>query len=137
MPKTEPKKDIGRIMAAHGIPYIASTTPAHPHDMLAKFAKARDIRGFRFIHVLAACTPGWRIDSAHAIAAMRAAVDARLFPVYEIHEERIRITVEPKNIPVKEYLEMQGRFRHMTDEQIAALEADIDRQWKWLRKSEA
>ncbi len=54
-PKSEQKKDIDAIMIAHKIPYLATATAAYPHDMIAKFKKARSIKGMRFIHLFAAC----------------------------------------------------------------------------------
>ncbi len=133
-PKDVAKKNIDRIMAAHGIPYLATTTPAHPHDLMAKFAKARTIKGFRFIHILASCTAGWKIDSAKSVEVMRAAVDCRLFPIYEIENgSKVTINVTPRESSLKDYLMMQGRFRHMKDPEIAQLQAGIDTEWKRLK----
>ena len=55
-----PNKDLDAIMEAHSIPYIATATPAYPEDMVRKFDKAKAIKGFRFIHVLSPCPPGWK-----------------------------------------------------------------------------
>ncbi len=133
-PKDVAKKNIDRIMAAHGIPYLATTTAAHPHDLMAKFAKARAIRGFRFIHILASCTAGWKIDSARSVEVMRAAADCRLFPIYEIEDGRTAITVQPRGTPLKEYLMMQGRFRHLKEPEIAALQRNVDEEWSRLTR---
>ncbi|MFA4873860.1 MAG: thiamine pyrophosphate-dependent enzyme [bacterium] len=134
-PKDVGKKNIDRIMAAHGIPYLATTTSAHPHDLMYKFEKAKTIHGFRFIHILASCTAGWKIDSAQAVEVMRAAVDCRLFPLYEVENgARYTINVEPKGTPLKDYLMMQGRFRHMTAENIEALERQVEREWAWIKR---
>ena len=58
--KAEPKKDIEKIMMAHGIPYMATASVAYPDDFIEKFRKAKNIRGTKFIHVLSPCPPGWR-----------------------------------------------------------------------------
>ncbi len=134
-PKDEAKKNIDRIMAAHCIPYVATTTSGHPHDLMAKFAKARDIRGFRFIHVLCSCTAGWKIDSALSVEVMRLAVDCGLFPLYEVEDGiHYTINVQPKGASLKDYLMRQGRFRHMSDEHVASLQRQIEREWTWLEK---
>jgi pyruvate/2-oxoacid:ferredoxin oxidoreductase beta subunit len=134
-PKDVAKKNIDRIMAAHAIPYLATTTPAHPHDLMAKFAKARGIKGFRFIHILAACTAGWKIDSADAVKVMRAAVDCGIFPLYEVENgEKITISMEPKGTPLATYLKLQGRFRHMTEAQVADVQQGVDAEWRRLRR---
>ncbi len=132
-PKDVAKKDIDRIMMAHGIPYLATASPAFPHDLIAKFEKARSIRGFRFIHILSSCTAGWKIDSAQSVEVMRRATHCKAFPLYEVvGGEEITITIEPKDVPLKDYLKMQGRFRHLTDEQIDVLQQGIDHRWKRL-----
>ena len=51
-PEDKPKKNIMEIMAAHGIPYAATATPAYPEDLIRKFKKAKEIKGMRFIHIL-------------------------------------------------------------------------------------
>jgi len=135
-PKDVRKKNIDRIMAAHGIPYLATTSPAYPHDLMMKFKKAREIKGFRFIHILSSCTAGWKVDSAQSIEVMRRATDCKMFPIYEVEDgERYTINIEPKGIPVKDYLSMQGRFRHFTDEQINETQKQVDKDWKWLVKN--
>jgi len=52
------KKDIAQIMAAHNVPYVATATVAYPDDLVRKVAKARDMKGLRFIVVL---TPVFRL----------------------------------------------------------------------------
>jgi pyruvate/2-oxoacid:ferredoxin oxidoreductase beta subunit len=137
-PKEVRKKNIDRIMAAHGVAYAATTSPAFPHDMMAKFQKLRSIKGFRFIHVFSSCTAGWKIDSAKSVDVMRKATDCKLFPIYEVENgEKYTINIEPKEIHVKDYLMTQGRFRHMTEEQVAEVQAQVDRDWNWLTKMAA
>lgn len=134
-PKDVAKKNIDLIMAAHGIPYVATTSPAFPHDLMAKFAKAKEIKGFRFIHILCSCTAGWKIDSANSVEVMRAATNCKIFPIYEVEDGwRYTINIWPKEIPLREYVMMQGRFRHLTDEQIKILERQADKNWEWLKE---
>ena len=134
-PKDVAKKNIDHIMGAHNIPYLATTTPAYPHDLIAKFAKARTIKGFRFIHIFSSCTAGWKIDSADSVKVMRSAVDCRLFPIYELENgERYTLNIEPKGTSFKEYLMMQGRFRHLSEEQIAKLQLGVDKEWDRLER---
>jgi len=57
--KIEHKKDMLAIMEAHGIPYMASASPAYPLDLYDKVAKARAIPGTRFIQINIPCAnPG-------------------------------------------------------------------------------
>ncbi len=132
--KDVPKKNIDHIMAAHDIPYVATATPAFPHDFMAKFRKAREIKGFRFIHVLASCTPGWKIDSARSVEMMRRAVRSGIFPLIEIEDgSRYTINVEPEMIPLRDYLGEQGRFRHISEAEAGELQASVEERWRRIR----
>ena len=132
-PKGQPKKNMVEIMAAHRIPYTATCSVAFPEDMMRKVAKAKSIRGTKFIHIFSPCPTGWRAPSSQAIKIARLAVHTKVFPLYEI-EDGIRyiINVEPKNLPVEEYLRLQGRFNHLTDEDIQNIQRNIDREWERL-----
>lgn len=131
--KEEPKKDMEKIMLAHGIPYVASASVAYPDDLVRKFEKAKTIRGTRFIHLLSPCPPGWRIDSAKSITVTRMATQCKVFPIYEIEEGAYRVNVIPeKTISVEEYLRTQGRFRQMGAEMMQAVQMQVDRRWQEL-----
>jgi pyruvate/2-oxoacid:ferredoxin oxidoreductase beta subunit len=137
-PKENPKKDIMAIMADHQIPYAATATIAYPEDLLKKLEKARGIRGTRFIHLLSPCPPGWKIPSELTVKISRLAVRSRVFPLYEI-ENGVSYTLqeEPKVVPVKEYLKLQGRFSHLTDSEIGVVQENVERTWqRLLRKAE-
>jgi pyruvate/2-oxoacid:ferredoxin oxidoreductase beta subunit len=133
--KIDRKKDILRILAAHGIPYAASASIAYPDDLIAKVRRARALHGTRFIHVLAPCPPGWKSADDETIALGRMAVAARIFPLVEVEDgERWRITVQPPREPVAAYLARQGRFRHLTPEQIEVIQHDVDMRWAALER---
>jgi pyruvate/2-oxoacid:ferredoxin oxidoreductase beta subunit len=42
-----------------------------------------------------------------------------------------------KTRPVSDYLALQSRYRHMTPEQVAALQAEIDEGWARLLRQAA
>jgi pyruvate/2-oxoacid:ferredoxin oxidoreductase beta subunit len=131
--KTEPKKDMARILLAHGIPYLATASIAYPDDLVAKFRTARSIRGTRFIHLLSPCPPGWQIDPDQTVRVSRLAVQTRLFPLYEVVDGRTAVTVNPESVkPVREYLGAQGRFGKMSDELATAVQDSVDRRWEAL-----
>ncbi len=135
-PKSEPKKDIDEIMIAHKIPYLATATAAYPHDMIAKFKKARSIKGTRFIHLFASCPTGWRMPENLSIKIMRLAVLSNIFPVYEVEDgEFYRQTVIPDEIvPVDEYIHLQGRFRHLTEEAVKEFQSMVDKRFEHLKE---
>jgi pyruvate ferredoxin oxidoreductase beta subunit/2-oxoisovalerate ferredoxin oxidoreductase beta subunit len=132
--KERQKKEIMRIMAAHGIPYAATATVAFPDDLAQKFVKARGIKGFRFFHLLIPCPPGWGAESDETIRLSRLAVESCLFPLYEIRDG---ITVEltyrpPQKAPLEEYLALQRRFSGLERWQVEALQHSVDRDWERL-----
>jgi len=133
--KDRPKKDLLAIMAAHGVPYAATATMAYPDDLIAKFGRARTIRGTRIIHLLSPCPPGWKMSSEHSVRYARLAVAARVFPLVEVEQGRTwRITIDPERIPVEQYLRGQGRFRHLADDPqaLAHAQSSVDEHWAAL-----
>jgi pyruvate ferredoxin oxidoreductase beta subunit/2-oxoisovalerate ferredoxin oxidoreductase beta subunit len=65
---------------------------------------------------------------AGKVAAM--AVETKIFPLYEVEDGvRYRLTHQPRSLPVSRYLSMQGRYRHVTEEQVCFLQSEAD--WAW------
>jgi len=131
--KETPKKDIMQIMAAHRIPYAATASPAYPEDFLMKMRKAKEIKGLRFIHILSSCPPGWKFPSELSVKISRLAVETKIFPLYEIENGRkYKLTVEPKGLPVNEYLKLQGRFSQLTDKDMESIQENVEEEWQAL-----
>lgn len=133
--KAGQKKDIMQIMAAHGIPYAATATVAFPDDMESKLKKAQKVSGFRFIHILSPCPPGWGTESSATIHLSRLAVSSGFFPLYEIENGvtwRMTKLQEEKRTPLKEYLSAQRRFKQMDEERVAQLQQEVDHEWNCL-----
>lgn len=138
-PEATNKKDILAIMAAHNIPYAATATVAYPVDLIDKVTKARAMRGTRFIHLLSPCPPGWKCGDDEGIELARMAVQSRVFPMLEVEDgQRWRFTMDHAAEPVEPYLRRQGRFRHLSAEQVSHIQAGIDAHWQQLvRRMEA
>ena len=136
-PKARPKKDIDEILVAHDIPYVATASVAYPEDFIRKLQKAKKIKGTKFIHVLAPCPTGWRSLPQHTIKLARLAVQTNIFPLYEVENGKYKINIKPKNPkPVEEYLKLQGRFRHLTGEDIKEIQEATNKKWKKLLRKE-
>jgi pyruvate/2-oxoacid:ferredoxin oxidoreductase beta subunit len=114
------------IMEAHGIGYVASASIAFPEDLMSKFKKASSRKGFSYIHILAPCFKGWGIPSDQTIQFARKAVDSGLWELYEVEDGLRKRTVEPKLIPVKDYIAPQKRFSKISEEEIADLQQQIN-----------
>ncbi|MBW2021673.1 MAG: pyruvate synthase subunit beta [Deltaproteobacteria bacterium] len=130
---TRRKKQIMEIMAAHRIPYAATASIAFPEDLANKVQKAKKMRGTRFLHLLSPCITGWRIAEDMAVKVAKLSVETKIFPLYEI-EYGVKYTVNynPQNLPVDRYLEVQGRYRHLTTDNKMTIQAEVDRNWEDL-----
>ncbi len=127
------KKNIVEALAAHRIPYAATASIAYPDDLVSKVMKARNTEGSRFIHIFASCPTGWRLPSELSIKIARMAVQTNIFPLYEV-EDGLRYTINfrPKGYLVKEYFRLQGRFSHLTDEDLEQIQEMVDEDWELL-----
>jgi pyruvate/2-oxoacid:ferredoxin oxidoreductase beta subunit len=127
------KKNIVETLAAHRIPYAATASIAFPEDLMRKFQNARELKGAaRFIHVLAPCPPGWRIPSELSVKAARLAVQTNIFPLYEV-VDGVRYTLNFRgNRRVKDYLHIQGRFKHLGAEDMDHIQKLVDENWNLL-----
>jgi pyruvate ferredoxin oxidoreductase beta subunit/2-oxoisovalerate ferredoxin oxidoreductase beta subunit len=122
-------------MAAHRIPYAATASIAFPHDLVRKIKKAAQMRGAsRFIHLFASCPTGWGIPSEASVKIARLAVQTNCFPLYEV-EDGLRYTLNIKGeLPVEEYLGLQGRFKHLSDKDMQSIQKQVDADWRRLVK---
>ena len=140
--KTEKRKNLTKIMAAHNVPYVAQASPSHWSDLMKKVRKALDISGPKFMNIMAPCNRGWRTRTDDAIALSRLAVESCYWPLYEIENGIPRITFKPREKkPVVDFLKPQGRFKHLFKPEneglLAKIQEDIDREWEKLQKEEA
>jgi len=128
------KKNMPAIAAAHNIPYVATACPSYPIDLIQKVKKAADIEGAAYIHILSVCPTGWRSAPELSIKLGRLAVETGIFPLYEVERGQYRLNIDFPNLkPIKEYLKLQGRFRHLTDEMIEEIERRIHQEYEQLR----
>ncbi len=133
--KPQAKKPIGEIVAAHRIPYVASTTVAHFTDMDNKFIKGLATDGPSFIHVLQPCTAGWKFDPRLGIKLARLATQTAMWINWEIENGVFNVTVRvPKRKHVRHYLKLQGRFKGLTDEEIEEIQRLVDMEVERVNK---
>ena len=133
--KTSRKKNLAEIMAAHGVPYVATASASHLPDLVAKIRKAKSIRGTRIVTVLIPCLDGWGLPDDMGLAAARYAVECGAFPLYEIEDgSRYTLNVAEKPRPVSDYLALQRRYRGLSREDVATLQGEIDAGWQRLRE---
>ena len=138
------KKSLFDIVAAHGIPYAATASVGYLNDFIKKVERAREIKGTRFIHVMAPCPVGWGFPSADMVDIAKEIVDTGLWYLAEFEGPFVsgkpggvfRLNRNPRQFKsVGDYLRRQGRFSADDEADIAAIEAARDARWKYMREA--
>ena len=129
----KPTKNMPMIMAAHGIPYIATASIAYPEDYMKKVKKAVETKGPAYIHLNQPCTTGWGFDPSKTIELGRLGVETGFWPLYEIENGEFKVTYRPtERKPVVEYLKAQKRFRHLDEEHVQMIQDYVNNQCEEL-----
>ncbi len=127
------KKNVPAIAAAHDIPYVATACPSYPFDLMDKVAKGLATRGPAYIHILSVCPTGWRSAADLTIRIGSLAVETGIFPLYEIENGEYKLSIDfPKLRPVVEYLKLQGRFRHLSEEIMDKIQHRVEEEYTKL-----
>ena len=129
------KKNMPAIAVAHDIPYVATACPSYPFDLMAKVAKAVATPGPAYIHILSVCPTGWRCPTDITIKLGRLAVQTGVFPIYEVENGQYKLNVNPPQLkPVSEYLKLQGRFRHLSEDAINKIQQRVTAEYAKLKE---
>lgn len=131
------KKDMPLIMMEHNIPYIATANVSYAQDYVQKLKKAMTLKGFKYIHLLTPCPPGWRTSADETIHVGKLAVETGAWALFEIEDGKFHLTGHSINLlsekrrkPVEEYLRIQERYRQMTGEDVRIFKELINNSWK-------
>jgi len=109
------KKDMLAIALAHGLNYVAQTTVAFPLDIVKKIKQAVATPGPSYLQILVPCVPGWKIEPKDTIQLAKLATQTGIYPAVEFINGKLGevIKTPAKRPPVENYLEPQGRFKHL------------------------
>jgi pyruvate/2-oxoacid:ferredoxin oxidoreductase beta subunit/Pyruvate/2-oxoacid:ferredoxin oxidoreductase delta subunit len=157
--RPEPRKELGRILVAHGNAYVAQTTPAHLNHFYRTILEANEYPGPAVVIVYAACMPEHGIPDDAATRQAKLAVDTRAFPLFTYDPrrgssiaERLSLQGNPAlgadwaTLPTGEPLDFlafarsEGRFAaHFGHDgtatpEIEATQADRLSNWRTLRE---
>ena len=129
------KKNMPAIAAAHNIPYVATACPSYPFDLMAKVEKGASTPGPAYVHILSVCPTGWRCATDLTIRIGRLAVETGIFPLYEVENGKYRLNFDfPKLRPVTDYMKLQGRFRHLSEDVINKIQQRVSAEYAELKE---
>jgi pyruvate/2-oxoacid:ferredoxin oxidoreductase beta subunit len=86
--RPEARKELGRILMAHGNAYVAQTTPAHLNHFYRSIMEANAYPGPAIVIVYTACMPEHGIADDAASRQAKLAVDSRAFPLFTYDPRR-------------------------------------------------
>ncbi len=132
--KEQVSKYMPLLMLFHGIPYAATAVAAYPEDYAQKLIKASQVKdGLAYIHLFTPCHVGWGVPEDQGIDVSRMAVETNYFPLWEAENGKVRMTYEvAKPKPVREYLSMQGKYSHLTAEQLDRIQQIANNRYKLI-----
>lgn len=138
--KQQWRKDLTEVIANHHIPYVAQTAAVgNMKDLYEKSEKALYTKGPAFMNILAPCPRGWQYNTPDLMDINKAAVDSCFWPLYEVIEGKYVVNYKPKTkIPVRDFLKMQGRFKHIfkagNEHILEEIQTEVDNRWEKLLK---
>ena len=86
--RPERRKELGRILVAHGEAFVAQTTPAHINHFYRTIMDANAFPGPAVVIVYTACMPEHGIGDDAATRQSKLAVDSRAFPLFTYDPRR-------------------------------------------------
>jgi pyruvate ferredoxin oxidoreductase beta subunit len=141
--KKEHKKNMPMIMAAHGIPYVATACIAYPMDFVNKLRKAKTFVGTKYLQILTPCPPGWRYSTEKTVEMGRLAVQTGIWALYEIEQGKFKLNPpssslvdKSKRKPIEDYVKAQGRFSQLSPSDVEELKRWIDETWENYKRQQ-
>ena len=135
--KTQYRKDLTGVVAAHKIPYVAQATLWRWNDLIDKAHKAFYTKGPAFLNILSPCPRGWRFPSEDTIKMTKLAIQTNFWPLYEVENGKWKLNYKPKErLPITEWMEPQGRYKHLLTPEnkhlVEEIQREIDENWERL-----
>ncbi|MCX8128953.1 MAG: thiamine pyrophosphate-dependent enzyme [Clostridia bacterium] len=138
--KQQWRKDLTEVMANHHLPYVCQTAAiGNMKDLYEKSEKAIYTKGPAFMNVLAPCPRGWQYNTPDLMELNKLAVETCFWPLYEVIDGKYIVNYIPKNkLPIKDFLKVQGRFKHLfkagNEYMIEEIQTEVDKRWENLLK---
>jgi pyruvate ferredoxin oxidoreductase beta subunit len=137
--KVEFKKDLAKIMIAHGIDYVATASPHNFMDLAMKAEKAFNTKGPSVLIVLSPCPLGWKSKTDQSIQIAKLAVETNFWPIYEYEKGNYKLNFNSVNKkPVTEFFKTQGRFKQLLMPEnkglVKKIQKKIDERFNEIKK---
>jgi phenylglyoxylate dehydrogenase beta subunit len=135
--KTQDAKNMPVLMMMHNCAYVATASTAFMEDLYDKLDKAilAAETGFAYLHIYSPCTTGWRFPSHDNIEVARKAVETNFVMLWEFNPrdglQLSRPLEQPS--PLAEYLEVLGKYRHLEPDQVAHIQASLERNVNFIK----
>lgn len=139
--KSRDAKNLPLLMVAHRCAYVATASTAFMEDFYAKLDRAIQAskEGFAYLHVYSPCTTGWRFPSQKNIEVGRKAVACNFVMLWEYTPASGLHLTHPVDdpTPVAEYLQVMGKYRHLSPEQVGYIERRVAESVAQIRQYDA
>lgn len=132
------KKNVPAIVVAHNVPYVATACPSYPFDLMDKVKKGLETSGPAYVHIFSVCPTGWRCLPELSVRIGRLAVETGIFPLYEVENGQYKLDFDfPKLRPIDDYLKLQGRFKHLSPDEIKKIQDRVTTEYQKLKEMAA
>ncbi|MFH0936596.1 MAG: pyruvate synthase subunit beta, partial [Candidatus Woesearchaeota archaeon] len=112
--------------------YVATANVDNPIDINNKIKKALNSDGVSYVQIFSPCPLGWKHESSKTIEIAKLAVETRFYPIFEIENGILKLKNVENSKDVKTFLAMQGRFKHVNNNEIDEIRRYINEQWNRL-----
>ena len=115
-PNPDIPKNMEKIISAtNPNAYIATANIAEPVDLINKIEKAKNHKGFSFIHLIVPCVTNWIYESQYTIEIGRITDKCGAFPLFEIEDRILTLSKKYKNLEtIDKWVSSQGRYKSLT-----------------------
>ena len=95
--------------------------------------KALAFNGPSYIQIFSSCPTGWKHTTDQSVNIAKLAFQTRVTPLYEIENGVLKMSMEvPKPRPIKDYLELQNRFKHLSEDEINQIQDHVNKNYDKL-----
>lgn len=134
--KQQAQKYLPLIMSMHGTAYCATAAVSNTRDFIDKVQKGLEAskHGFAYLHVFSPCPTGWSFEPDKTIDVARRAVKSNMFPLWEKDGSKYILSYKnDKPIPVAEFVQGIGKFKNLSDTQLADIQRAADERYATVK----